>query len=389
MAERLQLKPFDCPVITVGGTNGKGSCVAYLETILTAQGYRACAYTSPHLLRYNERIRIAGREANDEELCSAFERVEAARADVPLTYFEFGTLAALVIFHDSHPQAVILEVGLGGRLDAVNLVDADVALVSSIGIDHTEWLGMDRERIGHEKAGIFRLKRLAVCGDPAPPESLLRHAGMLDIRLYRLGQEFWVDSGPNSWTWRGWDENLMDLPLPTPNCEAQRFNAASSIASLKLLQDKLPVAIGAIRQGLRQVQLQGRFQRLPGKVPVMLDVAHNAEAWVVLASNLKAQTCMGRTLAVLGVLRDKPVSELAHIMDDCVHAWYLGGLQVSGRGQNADQLAQRLGLLSGDLSCYPDIPAAFNAACGAAQSGDRVIVFGSFHTVEAILRIAT
>ncbi|MGH8561606.1 MAG: bifunctional tetrahydrofolate synthase/dihydrofolate synthase [Nevskiales bacterium] len=390
VAARLPLKPFNCPVITVAGTNGKGSCVAYLEAMLASQGYRTCTYTSPHLLRYNERVRVAGREATDQELCAAFECVETARGDVPLTYFEFGTLAALLIFQAADPQAVILEVGLGGRLDAVNLVDADAALVSSIGIDHTDWLGPDRESIGHEKAGIFRCGRAAVCGDPQPPASLLRQAREVAAQLYCLGQEFHVvlDSATGTWDWRGWDGTLTQLPRPALNGDVQLHNAASCIACLRLLQLRLPVSEEAIRQGLTHAYLPGRFQILPGDVPVILDVAHNAEACTVLAANLTSQACTGRTLAVLGMLRDKPSQAVARVMDAHVHAWYLGELKLAERGQSAQQLAENLGALRGSVSCHSDMAAAFAAAQRQASPGDRIVVFGSFHTVEAVLRIA-
>jgi dihydrofolate synthase / folylpolyglutamate synthase len=390
VAAQLLLKPFDCPVIAVAGTNGKGSCVAFLETMLVTQGYRTCAYTSPHLLRYNERVRVNGREASDEELCVAFERVEIARGDVPLTYFEFGTLAALLIFQESDPQVVILEVGLGGRLDAVNLVDADVALISSIGIDHTDWLGTDRESIGREKAGIFRSGRSAVCGDPNPPESVLRQAQEVGTRLYRLGHEFHgiVDSATGEWDWQGWDGALTQLPRPALSGDVQLQNAASCIACLRLLRSYLPVSEDAVRHGLRHTRLPGRFQILPGDVPVILDVAHNAEACAVLAANLASQACTGRTLAVLGMLRDKPARAIARIMDAHVHAWYLGELKIAERGQSAEQLAENIEPMRGTVSCHPDVAVAFSAAQHQARPGDRIVVFGSFHTVEAVLRIA-
>ncbi len=389
VAARLPLSTFPCPVITVGGTNGKGSCVAYLEAMLAAQGYRVCAYTSPHLQRYNERVRVAGREATDDELCAAFERVEAARGEVPLTYFEFGTLAALLIFQASAPQAVVLEVGLGGRLDAVNLVDADVAVISSIGIDHTDWLGPDRESIGREKAGIFRSGRPAVCGDPAPPKSLQQQADALRVRLYRLGYEYHFREEDEVWRWQGLGETLVGLPRPALGGGVQLSNASACIAALRLLHGRLPVTEEAIRCGLRAARLPGRFQVLPGPVVVILDVAHNAEACAALAENLGAQACSGRTLAVLGMLRDKPAAEVARIMDAYVHAWYLGSLENTARGQSARALHQRLGSLRGRVTCHEGIAQAFQAARRAALPGDRIVVFGSFYTVEAVLRMAT
>lgn len=390
MAECLKIGRFECPVLTVAGTNGKGSCVAYLESILGAQGYRVCAYTSPHLIRYNERIRLAGREASDDELCAAFERVETARADVPLTYFEFGTLAALLLFLDVKPDAVLLEVGLGGRLDAVNLIDADVALVSSIGIDHTDWLGPDRESIGREKAGVFRSGRPAVCGDPQPPDSLRQYAAQLGTELYCLGESyrFIHHANQDGWAWTGMGIEIEGLPLPALKGEMQLQNAAAVIAALKLLDARLPVSEGSIRLGLQRANLPGRYQQLDGDIPVILDVAHNAEAVVALAATLAADTCIGRTLAVLGMLRDKPASAVGAIMDAQVHAWYLGGLHVAGRGQDAKSLEAALGNLQSPVTCHADIASAFTAARRAARPGDRIVVFGSFHTVESVLRIA-
>lgn len=390
VAGRLGLTDFGCPVITVGGTNGKGSSVAYLESMLLAQPYRVCTYTSPHLLRYNERIRVNGHAVADEPLCAAFEAIERVRGDVSLTYFEFGTLAALWLFRAERPDVIILEVGLGGRLDAVNLVDADVALIVSIGIDHTDWLGPDRESIGREKAGIFREGRPAVCGDPAPPASILQHAEALGLRLDCIGRDFRAERSPdtNEWNWAGRDERLDRLPLPGLVGQAQLNNAASSIAALRRLSGRLPVSPDAIREGLVKAFLPGRFQVLPGQIPVILDVAHNAEACAALADNLSAQPCTGRTLAVFGMLRDKPAREVARVMDAHVHAWYLAELECAGRGQSAESLAQRMGKLQAAVTCHPDVAAAFTAARRQAVTGDRIVVFGSFHTVEAVLGIA-
>jgi dihydrofolate synthase / folylpolyglutamate synthase len=316
--------------------------------------------------------------------------VEAARLDVPLTYFEFGTLAALLLFREAGPDAVVLEVGLGGRLDAVNLVDADVAIVSSIGIDHTDWLGPDRESIGREKAGIFRPGKPAVCGDPQLPESLRQYAASLGTELHCLGESYRImrQPGQDSWAWTGMDTVINDLPRPALKGEIQLQNAAAVITALKLLGTHLPVSETAIRQGLQQASLPGRFQQIGGAIPVILDVAHNAEAASALAATLAEETCQGRTLAVLGMLRDKPASTVGAIMDAQVHAWYLGGLNVSGRGQDAKTLETALGKRQAPVFCHADIPTAYAAARQAARPGDRLVVFGSFHTVESVLRIA-
>ena len=383
VAGRLRLAPLRCPVVTVGGTNGKGSCVAYLEAALRAGGYRVGAYTSPHLLRYNERIRIDGEEAPDAALCEAFARIEAARGDTALTYFEFGTLAALWLFAAARCDAVLLEVGLGGRLDAVNLVDADVSIITSIGIDHTDWLGSDRESIGREKAGIMRPNRPAVCGDPDPPRSLLEHAAAAGSTLFRCNESFRAELFATAWHWIGWDSRLDSLPYPSLAGAAQLRNAASAIAALQLLRPTLPLSSDAIGKGLRSAALRGRFEVLPGKVPVILDVAHNAEACSLLAENLRAQPVAGRTLAVAGMLRDKPLAEVGAVMAGVVDAWYLGDLRVAGRALNAAELAQALAVQG---ECFPDPGAAFGAARVASATGDRIVVFGSFHTVEAVLR---
>jgi len=373
-------------VITVGGTNGKGSCVAYLEAMLSAAGYRVGAYTSPHLLRYNERIRVAGTMISDVALCTVFQRIESARGDVPLTYFEYGTLAALATFQEAKLDAVLLEVGLGGRLDAVNMIDADVALVASIGIDHTDWLGPDRESIGHEKAGIFRAGKPVVCGDPEPPQSLIRQADILRTPLFQLNRQFHIDKHELSWNWLGWESRRQGLPLPRLRGTVQLHNAASCIAVLQLLDERLPVSDEAIGLGLHKASVPARFQLVDGAVPVILDVAHNAEACAALAQNLETSAGNGRTFAVAGMLRDKPLAAIGRVMDAQVDAWYLGSLRVAGRELDATELAQALAI-SGEVSCHDSVPLAFAAAQAEARPGDRIVVFGSFHTVEAVLRL--
>ncbi len=333
---------------------------------------------------------MAGKEATDAELCAAFERVDQARDAIPLTYFEFGTLAALLLFKEAAPDVVILEVGLGGRLDAVNLVDADVALISSVGIDHTDWLGPDRESIGLEKAGIFRADRPAVYAERNPPASVLLWANNLCVDLNRLGEsyDFEEDRSNGTWDWTGKGGVIKALPLPALKGRIQLQNAAASIACLRLLESRVPVKVESIHQGLRQVRLPGRFQTMAGDIPVILDVAHNAEACSVLADNLASAAPEGRTLAVLGMLRDKPARAVAEVMDAQVHAWYLGGLPVAERGQDAESLKTALGEVQAPVACYPDVAQAFAAARREALPSDRIIVFGSFHTVEMVLRIA-
>lgn len=389
VAGRLGLWPDAPPTITVAGTNGKGSSVALLEAILEAAGYRTGAYTSPHLLRYNERIRVAGTEAGDEAICRAFERVDAARGDVSLTYFEFGTLAALVIFREAGAQALVLEVGLGGRLDAVNCLDAHCALVTAIGIDHTDWLGPDRESIGFEKAGIFRAGRPAVCADPAPPASLVDHARAIGAQLYRRGPDFGRRLKGGTWTWWGGGRRLDELPLPALAGEHQLDNAAGALMALTALEDSLPVTGDAIAAGLGRMRLPGRFQVLPGALEWIFDVTHNPHGAAVLARCLAARPCAGRTRAVVGMLADKDMVGVAAALAPVIHHWYAAGLDPP-RGCSGRVLAERLRAGgAGAVTAFPDVAAACRAAVADAAPGDRVLVFGSFFTVAAAWPLVT
>lgn len=384
---RLHAGSAPFTVISVAGTNGKGSCVMMLESILRAAGYRVGAYTSPHLLRYNERIRIDGREIDDASLMQSFERVEAARGSTTLTYFEFGTLAALDLFRAARIEIAVLEVGLGGRLDAVNIIDADVALLTSVGIDHVEWLGPDREHIGREKAGIFRRDRAAVCADREPPDSVRRYAAEIGAQLQCIGADFDFVGSPGGWQWQGFGRRRVGLPYPALRGAIQTQNASAVVAVLELLSQRFPVDQDALRRGLQDVQLPARFQILPGAVDWILDVAHNPHGARVLAANLAARTCAGRTHAVIGMLRDKDASGVAAALDECVQVWYAAGLP-GPRGLDADTLTQRLraAQMHGEVHQYVDIAAACAAAAKAAQAGDRVLVLGSFVTVAEVMR---
>ncbi|MGB9428482.1 MAG: bifunctional tetrahydrofolate synthase/dihydrofolate synthase [Gammaproteobacteria bacterium] len=386
--ERMDLARPSFHVLTVGGTNGKGSCVAFLDAMLRAQDYKVGAYTSPHLLRYNERICVNGVETTDEELCAAFERVDAARGEVSLTYFEFGTLAAFDIFQGHKIDVAVLEVGMGGRLDAVNAVDPDGALVASIGLDHQEWLGNDRDSIGYEKAGIYRKQKPAICGDRDPPARLLKTARQLGAQLQVLGRDFdWRSSG-DTWSWRGKDGEITQLPKPALPGRIQFDNAASVLALLQSVQSVLPVNEDALREGLRTARIHARFQRLPGKVECVLDVAHNPAAARVLAQNLADTPVPGKTLAVLGMFRDKAVEDVVRAMARRVDYWFLAGLG-GPRGQSAAQLAGRvLSTIPGSrLTECAAVADAYRAAQAVAMPGDRIVVFGSFQTVSAVLRI--
>ena len=384
--DRLDLTQQDFAVVTVTGTNGKGSTVAMLEHVLHAAGYRVGAYTSPHLLDYNERVRIATETVSDAELCAAFERVEAARAQTPLTYFEFGTLAAVDLFRERNVDIAILEVGLGGRLDAVNAWDADVAIVSSVGIDHTDWLGPDRESIGREKAGIYRAQRCAICGDPDPPRSLMETAEQVGARLLRVNKDFDFERLPESWTWRALDKMHAGLPYPAMRGDYQLYNAACVLMALDCLAERFPVTMADIRAGLLNAVLPGRFQTLPGRPVRVLDVAHNVQAAEALARTLRAQVVPGRTVAVCGMLHDKPIVDVLRILVPLVSSWHVAGLPGT-RGTSTEDMRAALAAagVSAGIGLHEDIKQAYAAALAEASENDRIVVFGSFHTVGAIL----
>ncbi len=383
--DALGLVP-DFPLIVVGGTNGKGSTCAYLATILDAAGYKTGLYTSPHLLRYNERVRVAGREASDAELIAAFERVDAARGDVSLTYFEFGTLGAMARFIDAGIDVAVLEVGLGGRLDAVNVFDADVAVVTSVDLDHMDYLGDSREKIGFEKAGIYRTGRPAVCVDPVPPLSLLEHARRIGADLRCVDQDFSAQREDDHWTYRSLATCWADLPLPAMAGACQLRNASGALAALDAIQDRLPVDEAAIRRGLADTRVPGRFQHIAQAPAVILDVAHNPEAARALAATLHDQPVGGRTLAVVGMLADKDAAGVFAALRDEIDAWWTC-TPASPRAQDAKALAAELRGQVGEVPIHvqPDVARALTEARSAAREDDRILVFGSFYTVAAVL----
>ncbi|MGH8800589.1 MAG: bifunctional tetrahydrofolate synthase/dihydrofolate synthase, partial [Casimicrobiaceae bacterium] len=337
---RLDAAPV-CPVITVAGTNGKGSTCALLDHMLRADGYRVAMYTSPHLLRYNERVRVAGAEAADAALCKAFAAIEAVRDGTPLTYFEFGTLAALWLFARQPLDALILEVGLGGRLDAVNVVDADVAVVTTIAIDHVDYLGSTREDIGREKAGVFRPDKVAICADREPPATLLDHAAAIGARLVRIGRDYDYAVRGAQWDYRGPGGARRGLPFPALRGGYQLANAATALAAADALRDRLPLAMGAVRAALVGIELPGRFQVLPGRPVTVLDVAHNTQAADALADNLGAMGFHPRTTAVFGILADKDVDGVIAALLPRVDRWLAATLPPP-RGMAAPALASRL-----------------------------------------------
>jgi dihydrofolate synthase / folylpolyglutamate synthase len=370
-----------CPVITVGGTNGKGSCCAMLEAMLRAGGYRTGLYTSPHLVRYNERVRIAGVEADDATLVASFEAVESARGEVPLTYFEYGTLAALWLFARDPVEVAVLEVGLGGRLDAVNVLDADCAVLTSVGIDHVDYLGPDRESIGREKAGIFRAGRAAVIAEPEPPRSVLEAPGV----HYLIGRDFGYADQQSQWSYWGPGGKRGGLAHPALRGAMQLRNASAAMCALDCLRDKLPLEMQAIRRGLAEVTLPARFQVLPGRPQVILDVAHNPQAAQVLADNLAASAFAPETIAVCGMLRDKDIAGVLGAFQGkhrpLITRWHLASLS-GPRAASAGELAQQV---QGEVECFATPSDAFAAALKRAHENDKIVVFGSFLTVGEVL----
>ena len=379
-----------CPVITVTGTNGKGSTCAMLEAVLRCAGYRTGLYTSPHLMRYNERVRIAGEAQGDDALLAAFNAVEDARGDVPLTYFEYGTLAALWAFARAGLDVLILEVGLGGRLDAVNVVDADVAVVTSIDLDHMDYLGPTREDIGREKAGIFRAGRPAVCAEPDAPASLVEHARAVGAPIVRIGRDFGCVADDRQWQYWGPGGRRHGLPYPALRGAYQLGNAATVLAVVDVLRDRLHVSAGAIRDGLLAVELPGRFQVLPGRPAIVLDVAHNPHAAGALAATLGTMGYFPETLAVFGILADKDVTGVVAAMRLRVDRWFVATLP-GPRGASAAALRvalERAGIAARAIRAFDDVASGFAAARDEAGEADRIVVFGSFLTVAAALAAA-
>ena len=376
-----------CPVVTATGTNGKGSTCALLEAMLRAAGYRTGLYASPHLVRYNERVRIGGESLADDVLVTAFNAVEDARGEVPLTYFEYGTLAALWSLARASLDVAILEVGLGGRLDAVNAIDADIAVVTSVDLDHMDYLGPTREDIGREKAGIFRRGRPVVCAEADPPSSLVAIAHGLDAPLLLIGRDYGFAAGEGQWEYRGPGGRRHALPFPALRGTYQLANAATALAVIDLLRARLPVSAGAIREGLLTVELAGRFQVLPGRPVIVLDVAHNPHAARALAATLGAMPYFPRTMAVFGMLADKDIAGVAAALGARIDRWLVATLP-GPRGAGAETVRSVLlaaGIAAGAIRCFDDVAAALAAARDEASEADRIVVFGSFLTVAAAL----
>lgn len=384
----LGLHP-DFPIITVTGTNGKGSTCALLEAMLHGAGYKVGCYTSPHLLRYNERVRIGTQEIGDEALCQAFAAVEQARAETPLTYFEFGTLAAVWLFARHGIDVAVLEVGLGGRLDAVNAFDADCAIVTGVDIDHTDYLGDNRESIGYEKAGIYRSQRPAICGDEHPPQSLLNHAVAIEAELLQIGRSFGfrLQQGGATWDFFGTAGDIRELPLPKLPGRFQLSNAACAIEALQTLGPIIKISENVVREALSGMKLAGRFQRLRVNPDLLVDVAHNPQAARGLFGNLQEAGCQGKTLAVFAMLSDKDVRGVVQAMGAGIDVWYLAGIQQT-RGCPVDELEQHVHAILPQAEAYSHstVMEALRHACRDAGENDRIIAFGSFYTVADVLQ---
>jgi dihydrofolate synthase/folylpolyglutamate synthase len=385
VAQRLQLTP-DFPVIMVGGTNGKGSVCAMLESVLYAAGYKVGCYTSPHLLHYNERVRIGKLAASDEELCASFEKIEQVRGDIPLTYFEFGTLAAMQLVIDHKVDVAILEVGLGGRLDSVNVFDADCSIVTSVDIDHTDYLGETREAIAYEKAGIFRPDRVAIFADSQLPQAIADHAQAIGAVLWCAGVDFGFKLHQGQWDYRSRTGDRSALPHPALRGAFQLNNASAVLAALDALKARLPVSMAAIRRGLTEVQLAGRFQFVPGKPQLILDVAHNPHAARSLAHNLQSMPPCPHTYAVFGMLNDKDIAGVVAAVKPCIDTWLVAGLSAA-RGASAEKLARVLAEsgVAGEVIEFASIADALAHACNAAGENDRIAAFGSFYTVADVM----
>ncbi len=404
---RLNLDPT-FPVIIVGGTNGKGSTCAMLEAILHAAGYKVGCYTSPHLLRYNERVRIAKREVGDAELCASFEAIERARkglpdlgcsslsreergqsqvtVDIPLTYFEFGTLAAMQCFIEHKVDVAILEVGLGGRLDAVNVFDADCAVVTSVDIDHTDYLGDTREQIAFEKAGIFRAGRVAVFGDTDMPQPIRAQADKIGAELWQLGHQFSFSAHAQQWDFHGKGSERRALPLPALRGAYQLNNASTVLAVLDALHGKLPVDMAAIRRGLVEVELTARFQVIPGRPQLVLDVAHNPHAARALARNLAALPLAGKTYAVCAMLKDKDIAGVVQALQAQVDVWLVAGIDAP-RGASSDEMRALVQAAQvREVASFPCVGDALSEAYNRAGENDRIAAFGSFYTVADVMR---
>ncbi len=387
VARAMGLSAPKYKTIVVAGTNGKGSTVSILESIYHQAGYRVGAYTSPHLLRYNERIRVKQQNIDDDSLCNAFHKVDKARGDTSLSYFEFGTLAAMQIFSESDLDVAIYEVGLGGRLDAVNILDGDVAIVTSIGIDHVQWLGSTRESIGFEKAGVFRKNRPAICGDDNPPNTLVEYAESLAAELLLINKDFsYQIKNDDSWSFSYENLHWEGLPKPGLYGEKQIGNAATALVAIHHIDEKLPITREYVDQGLSNISLPGRFQRIDGPCEIILDVAHNLDSASVLVDNLRKLKPATKTFAVFAVLADKDVCGIVECVGGEIDEWHISQLD-SDRALDKESLEKQLDNCCHDCVIYShsSISQAYKSALKSVDESMRIVVFGSFLTVAEVL----
>lgn len=375
------------PTITVAGTNGKGSCVAFLESIYRAQGYRVGTYSSPHILTYNERIKIDGRPVDDELICSAFERIESVRDGISLSYFEFGTLAALDLFSRAKLDIQLLEVGLGGRLDAVNIVDPDIAIITSIGIDHADWLGETRELIGREKAGIFRKQVPAVVSDPEPPESIFEYANEIETPVFVIGRDFNCRKHSKNWDWQAIDRGIENLPEPNLKGEHQYRNASAALMAVTQMAERLPIGIESIKRGIETVELTGRFQLIEDDVPVLIDVGHNPQAVQTLVDYINDNFPNKRIHAVFAMMRDKDISGVIEIMKPVIYRWYFAPLKGNPRCASESMMRECFEQcrITGVDFGFSGLQDALINAKSKAGKDDLLLVFGSFFLVSEYL----
>lgn len=385
VAQQMGLLQLPCPLITVAGTNGKGSTVSYLDAVYRAAGYRVCCQFSPHMLRFNERIRLHGQDASDAQILEAFSAIEVGREDVSLTYFEYTVLAAVWLYLRAKPDVIILEVGLGGRLDACNIWDCDAAIITNISVDHQRWLGDSREAIGGEKAAVARKNKPAIVGDINPPASLLNTLGEIGADVRLITREFSIVPSAKHWTYKSDTEDL-ELPRPTLAGEWQLTNAACAVSAVRALEHSLPVKKQALAQGLQEAHIAGRFQsgRVDG-VAVVMDVGHNPDAARQLATQLKASQTSGRVLAVSAVMADKDLGGMLACLDGCFDGWYLGGLAIERAMSPHDYRTQLEKHTQVPSQCFDTLDQAFDSAIAAAEDSDRVVVFGSFYTVAELI----
>ena len=385
--ERLNLD-ISFPILTVGGTNGKGSTCSILESIYREAGYKVACYTSPHFLNFNERIKIQTLAVSDEVICEAFSRIESAREDVTLTYFEYGTIAAMIIFSEAHVDVAILEVGLGGRLDAVNVFDADCAIVTTVDLDHMDYLGHTREAIGFEKAGIYRTEKTSICGDFDPPQSLIKHAELIHADLKIIGKDFSYEAHHDSFDFLIDSTFVMNLPLPKLQGDFQLANATNALMAVKAMEDKLPLTEISIQKGITLTLLPGRFQEVKKMPSLILDVAHNPQAARSLSHNLKTHVVLGKTIAVFSILKDKDIFGVINELNLDIDDWFIAEIQ-NERAASIETISNTIQKInpSAHIEAFKNIQEAYQFASKEVTRNDRIIVFGSFFTVADIMKI--